>query len=193
MGATEEILSPTRLSNTRPRAIREVTTVMKRCETRQMSLLPAKCSGGLTAPKTNTSTVQGTAEQRLSTHTVPETGTEGPVILHKKILTTTVPFTAPTRILTLARSQTHLMNLGMTGQSTSAHLERNTITTAGQRCLSGRSPKSGWKENRGKKRRQKLQLSTVFPKTGTTEGRLCKHQQPLALLALSRPRWRSPP
>lgn len=36
-------------------------------------------------------------------------------------------------------------NLVMTGQSTSAPLERNTITTAGQRCLSGRSPKNGWR------------------------------------------------
>ncbi len=31
---------------------------------------------------------------------------QGPVILHKKILTTTVPFTAPTHILTPARPQT---------------------------------------------------------------------------------------
>lgn len=65
-----------RLSNTRPRAIQEGTTDMKRRETPQMSLLPAKCSGGLTALKTNTSTAQGTAEQRLSTHTGPETGME---------------------------------------------------------------------------------------------------------------------
>lgn len=49
---------------------------MKRCETPQMSLLPAKCSGGLTAPKTNTWTAQVTAERRLSTHTGPETGME---------------------------------------------------------------------------------------------------------------------
>lgn len=191
MGATEEILSPIRLSNTRPRAIQEGTTDMKRCETHQMSLLPAKCSRGLTALITNTSTAQGTAEQRLSTHTGPETGMEGPVILHKKILTTTVPFTAPTHILTPARPQTHLMNLVMTGQSTSARLERNTTTTAGQRCPSGRSLKNGWRENRGKKRQQRLRLSTVSPKTGIIEGRLCKQQQPLALLVLSQPRWRS--
>lgn len=49
---------------------------MKRCETPQMSLLPAKCSGGLTALKTNTSKAQGTADQRLSTHTGPGTGME---------------------------------------------------------------------------------------------------------------------
>lgn len=49
---------------------------MKRCVTPQMSLLPAKCSGGLTALKTNTSTAQATAEQRLYTHTGPGTGME---------------------------------------------------------------------------------------------------------------------
>lgn len=191
MGATEENLSPIRLSNTHPRAILEGTTDMKRCETPQMSLLPAKCSGGLTALKTNTWTARDTAEQRLSTHTGPETGMEGPVILHKKILTTTVPFIAPTHILTPARPQTHLTNLATTGQSTSARLERNTITTVGQRCPSGRSPKNGWRENRGKKRQQR-RSSTVSPKTGTTEGRLCKHRLLLALLVLSQPRWRSP-
>lgn len=193
MGATEEILSPIRLSSTHPRAIQEGTTGMKRCATPQMSLLPAKCSGGLTALKTNTSTAQATAEQRLYTHTGPGTGMEGPVILHKKILTTTVPFIAPTHILTPARTQTHLTNLVMTGRSTSAPQERNTITTAGQRCPSGRSPKNGLRENRSKKRQQRLLLSTVSPKTGTTEGRLCRHQQPLALLLLSQPRWRSLP
>lgn len=41
-----------------------------------MSLLPAKCCGGLTALKTNTLTARGTAEGRLSTRTGPETGTE---------------------------------------------------------------------------------------------------------------------
>lgn len=121
------------------------------------------------------------------------------------------------------------MNQVTTGRSTSAPLERNTITTAGQRCPSGRSPKNGWRgdynlfiqttwlytlyfnqcqakpdrqildswlilfasylylwftENRGKKRQQKLRLSTVSPKTGTTEERLCKLRQPLALLLL---------
>lgn len=110
------------------------------------------------------------------------------------------------------------MNLVTTGQSTSARLERNTITTAGRRCPSGRSPKNGWRgrynhltrisclytfyfnlchvkveylanvlylcftENIGKKRQQRLRLSTVSPKTGTTEERLCKHRQPLASL-----------
>uniref|UniRef100_A0AAQ4RHV0 WW domain containing adaptor with coiled-coil a n=1 Tax=Gasterosteus aculeatus aculeatus TaxID=481459 RepID=A0AAQ4RHV0_GASAC len=177
MGATEEILNPIRRSNTRPRAIREGTAGMKRCETPPMSLLPARCSGGLTALKTNTPTAQATAERRLSIHTGPETGTEGPVILHKKILTTTVPFIALTCILTPARPQTHLMNLGMTGRSTSAHLERNTITTAGQRCPSGRGPKSGSRESSGKKRRQRRRSLTVFPKTETTEGRPCKHQR----------------
>lgn len=39
-------------------------------------------------------------------------------------------------------------------------------------------------ENRDKKRQQRLQLSTVSPKTGTTEGRLCKHRQLPALLLL---------
>lgn len=39
-------------------------------------------------------------------------------------------------------------------------------------------------ENRGKKRQQRLLLSTVSQRTGTTEGRLCKHRQPLALLDL---------
>lgn len=39
-------------------------------------------------------------------------------------------------------------------------------------------------ENRDKKRQQRLPLSTVSLKTGTTEGRLCKHRQPLALLLL---------
>ncbi|XP_077953097.1 WW domain-containing adapter protein with coiled-coil isoform X4 [Gasterosteus aculeatus] len=76
MGATEEILNPIRRSNTRPRAIREGTAGMKRCETPPMSLLPARCSGGLTALKTNTPTAQATAERRLSIHTGPETGTE---------------------------------------------------------------------------------------------------------------------
>lgn len=65
-----------RRSNTRPRAIREGTAGMKRCETPPMSLLPARCSGGLTALKTNTPTAQATAERRLSIHTGPETGTE---------------------------------------------------------------------------------------------------------------------
>lgn len=191
MGATEEILSPIRLSNTHPRAIQEGTTGMTRCETLQTSPLPARCSGGLTALKTSTSTARDTVEQRVSTRTGPETGMEGPVILHRKILTITVPFIAPTRILTPARPQTHLMNLVMTGQSTSVPLERNTITTAGQKCPSGRSPKNGWRENRGKKRQQRLLLSTVSQRTGTTEGRLCKHRQPLALLDLSLPRWKN--
>lgn len=181
MGATEEILSPIRLSSTRPRPIQEGTTVMKRCALSQMSPLLAKCSGGLTALKTNTSTAQATAEERLSIHTGPETGMEGPVILHQKILTTTVPFIVPIHILTPARPQTHLMNLVTTGQSTSARPERNTITIVGQRCPSGRSLKSGLKENTDRKRQQRLQLSTASPKTGTTEGRRCRRRQPPAL------------
>lgn len=36
-------------------------------------------------------------------------------------------------------------NLATIGQSTSAHPERNTTTTAGRRCPSGRSPKNGWR------------------------------------------------
>lgn len=39
-------------------------------------------------------------------------------------------------------------------------------------------------ENRGKRRQQRLLLSTVSPRTGTTEGRLCKHRQPQASLVL---------
>lgn len=69
-------MSISRLSNTHPRAIQEGTTDMKRCETLQMSLLPAKYFGGLTAPKTNMLTAWGTAEQRLSTHIESETGME---------------------------------------------------------------------------------------------------------------------
>lgn len=49
---------------------------MRRCATPQMSLLPAKCSGGLTVPKINTSTTRATAGQKFFTHTGPETGME---------------------------------------------------------------------------------------------------------------------
>lgn len=191
MGATEEILSPIRRSNTLPRAIQEGTTDLKRREATQMSLLPAKCCGGLTALKTNTLTARGTAEGRLSTRTGPETGTEGPVFHHKKTLTTTVPFTAPTHTRTPARPQTHHTSLVMTGQSTSAPLGRNTITTAGQRCPSGRSPRSGWRENKDKRKQQRRQLSIVFPKTETTDERLCRQQQSPASEP-SRLRGRSP-
>lgn len=97
-----------------------------------------------------------------------------------------------------------------TGRSTSAPPERNTTTTAGRRCPSGRSPKSGWRGsrgdgctallrvpsithgcrltrvalcsagNRGKRRQQRAPLSTASPRTGTTEGRPCKPRQPPA-------------
>lgn len=176
MGATEEILSPIRLLNTHPRAIQEGTTVMTRCAATRMSLLHAKCSGGLIALKTNTVTARATAEARLSTHTEPETGMEGPVIHHMRIPTTTVPFTAPTLTLTLARPQTHLTTRATTGLSTSVPLERSTTTTAGQRCRSGRSQKSGSRESNGRKNPQRRQWSTVSPKTETTEERPCRHQ-----------------
>lgn len=65
-----------RLSSTHPRATLEGTTDMRRCESPQMLLLPPKCSDGLTALKTNTLRVWDMAEQRLSTHTGPETGME---------------------------------------------------------------------------------------------------------------------
>lgn len=152
MGVTEEILSPIRLSNTHPRATQEGTTVMRRCETPQMPLHPAKCSGGLTALRTNTLTARATVERRLSTHTGPGTGKEGPVFPHKKTLTTTVPFIAPTHILTQARHLTQPMSQGKTGQNTSALLGRSTITIAGQRSPSGRNPKSGWNESTDRKR-----------------------------------------
>lgn len=75
-GIVKYILCVCRLSSIRPRPIQEGTTVMKRCALTQMSPLLAKCSGGLTALKTNTSTAQATAEERLSIHTGPETGME---------------------------------------------------------------------------------------------------------------------
>lgn len=190
MGATEEILSPIRLSNIRPKAIREGSIATRRRATRRTSLPRARWSGGPTARRTSTRTAWATAGPRRSTRTASESGTEEPVILHKK--TTTAPSIAPTLTLTLARPPTHHMSLAMTGQNTSAPPERNTITTAGQRCPSGRSPKNGWRENRGKRRRQRLLWSTVSPRTGTTEGRPCKQQQRPALLDRSRLRWRSP-
>lgn len=52
------------------------------------------------------------------------------------------PFFSVPNIYVLSLSRTNLVT---TGQSTSAPLERNTITTAEQRCLSGRSPKTGWR------------------------------------------------
>ena len=127
-----------------------------------------------------------------------------------------------------------LMSPGMTGPNTSAPLGRNTTTTAGQRCPSGRSPKTGWRgncvsvtglgpslpkstkrlwineirihehvpsvlmslcfapcptESRGKKSPRRLRLSTLSPKTGTTDGRPCKPRRPLVLLVLVSSSW----
>lgn len=192
MGATEGILSPTRLLSTHRRVTLEVITGMRRCETPQMPLPPARCFDDLTALITNTSTVQGTVERRQSTPIEPEREMEEPVILHKKTRTTTVPTIAQTHILTLAASlQTHPMSRGTTGQSTSAPLGRSTITTAGQRSPSGRSLKSGWRESSGRRRPLRLRLLIVSPKTGTTDGRPCKRLQPLASQLLNQARWRS--
>lgn len=158
MGATEGILNPIRLSNTLPRVILVLITGMRKCERLQMQLLLAKCSDGLTVLKTNTLTTQVTPEPRLSTHTGPKNGMEEPVFLHKNTCTTTAHFMAPIHIQTPARHQTHLTSIRMTGLSTSALLERSTTTTAGLRSHSGRNPKSGWRESRGRKRSLRLQL-----------------------------------
>uniref|UniRef100_A0AAZ3PDL5 Uncharacterized protein n=1 Tax=Oncorhynchus tshawytscha TaxID=74940 RepID=A0AAZ3PDL5_ONCTS len=148
MGATTEgIHSPTRHSSTHRRVTPVVITAMTRCETPQMPLHHVKCFGGLTVLTTNTLTARGMAGQRQSTRSGPERGMEGPVILHRKIHTTTAPIiAAPIHIRTPARHQTHHMKIKMTGQSTSVPLGRSTTTTAGPRSHSGRNPKSGWRE-----------------------------------------------
>ncbi|KAM9416368.1 WW domain-containing adapter protein with coiled-coil-like isoform 2-T2 [Salvelinus alpinus] len=149
MGATTEgIHSPTRLSSTHRRVTPVVITAMTRCETPQMPLRHVKCFGDLTVLTTNTLTARGMAGQRQSTCSGPERGMEGPVILHRKIHTTTAPIiAAPIHIRTPARHQTHHMKIKMTGQSTSVPLGRSTTTTAGPRSHSGRNPKSGWRES----------------------------------------------
>lgn len=153
MGATTEgIHSPIRLLNTHQRVTPVATTDMTRCETQLMLPHHAKSCVDLTAQTTNTPTLRVMAGRNRSTHTESERGMEGPAFPLRRIPTTTAFCTAPTPIPTPTGRLTHPMNLQMIGQSTLVPLGRSTTTTAGRRCHSGRNPRSGLKESRGRRR-----------------------------------------
>lgn len=173
MGApTEGILSPIRLLSTHPRVT--PITDMRRCAT-TTPLHRARCCGGQTVQKINTWTALAMAEQKPSIHTGGETEKEGPVYPLKRTPITTALCTAPTLIQIPTNHQTRRMSRQMIGLNTSVLQGRSTTTTAGQRCLSGRSPKSGWRESKGRRRQpRRLQWSTVSLKTGTTGVKPCR-------------------
>lgn len=178
MGApTEGILSPIRLLSTHPRVTR--ITDMRRCATVMMPLHHARCCGDQTVQTINTWTTLAMAEQKPSIHTEGESEKEGPVYLLKRTPITTALCTAPTPIRIPTNHQTRHLNRQMIGLNTSVLQGRSTTTTAGQRCLSGRNPKSGWRENKDRKRQpRRLQWSTVSLKTGTTGVRPCRLHPP---------------
>uniref|UniRef100_A0A9J8AMQ7 WW domain containing adaptor with coiled-coil a n=1 Tax=Cyprinus carpio carpio TaxID=630221 RepID=A0A9J8AMQ7_CYPCA len=146
MGApTEGILSPIRLLSTHPRVT--LITDMRRCVTVMTPLHRARCCGDQTVLKTNTWTAPAMAEQKPSIHTGGETEKEGPVYPLKRTPITTALCTAPTLIRIPTNHQTRHMSRQMIGLNTSVLQGRSTTTTAGRRCLSGRNPKSGWRES----------------------------------------------
>lgn len=172
MGApTEGILSPIRLLSTPPRAT--PTTGTRRCVTATTQPHRARCCDDQTAQKTSTRTAM--AKQKPPIHTGGETEKEGPVYPLKRTPITTALCTAPTLIQIPTNHQTRRTSRQMIGPNTSVLQGRSTTTTAGRRCLSGRNPKSGWKESRSRKRRpRRLQWSIVSLRTGTTGVKPCR-------------------
>lgn len=168
--------SPTRLLNTHQRVTPVVViTGMRRCETPQTLLHQIKCCDDLTALKTNIVTTLDTVKLKACILTELERGTVGPVILHKKILITTVLCIVQIHTLLIlaiiqARLLMHPMIQQMTGLNTLVLLAKSTTIIVEQKFHSGKNRKNGWKENRDKKKQAKC-LSTVFQKTGITDER----------------------
>lgn len=76
-----------------------VITDMRKCETPQILHHQIKCCGDLIVLKTNIVTAQVTVRLKMCIFTELERGMVGPVILHKKIHTTTVLFIVQIHIL----------------------------------------------------------------------------------------------
>lgn len=171
---TEGTPNPIRLLNIQRVTQAAVITDMTRCEILQIRLPQTKCADQIALK--NILTVLDMARPKVCTFTGCGKGMEGPVFLLKKIHITTVLFIAQIHILLLQARQVILhMILQMTGLNISAPLVKSTITIAEQKCLSGRSRKSGSRENNAKRIQPKWQL-IVSPKTETIEEKQCKPQ-----------------
>ncbi|XP_047662283.1 WW domain containing adaptor with coiled-coil b isoform X2 [Tachysurus fulvidraco] len=139
MGVTSEgIISLTRPSSTNPKVILQMSTVMTSSTTHRTKPHRARCCGAPTVRIA--SEVMETGEPL--THTGPKRA--APALLHMTTLSITAT-TAPTLMHFHPNVQKCVIRL-TTGPNTSARQERNTTTTAEQRCRSGRSPRTGWRE-----------------------------------------------